>query len=118
MRSALLFAIVACGRSQGVPDDKLGGLVVEAKAPPANVDVEKAGQDPAELTRALDLPYSALIQAFGPHRFSATLRTSVEENGATVSDLSETTLIELGDQNGYHAVYTNSGDYGRETLWT
>jgi hypothetical protein len=118
MRSALLLAIVACGRSQGVPDDKLGGLVVEPKAKASSVDVDKAGQDAAELTRAFELPHSALILALGPHSFSATSRTTVEEAGKIVNDLSETTALEMSEGATYHALYTNSADYGREAIWT
>src|SRR5690242_17387299 len=119
MRSHLvpLLAILACGRSQGVPDDRLGGLVVEPKPAGAGIDVERAASDPGELGRALALPHAAAIAALGAHTSTINTRDRVDESGKAVSELSDTSVIELGDQGAYHAVYTNSADYGREAIF-
>src|SRR5258706_15809048 len=119
MRSAVcVAAILACGRSQGVPDDKLGGLVVETKAPDTKIDVDKASQDPLELGRALGLSHAAVSAALGAHTQTIKTGNTVEEAGKPFSMLTDETVIELGDQSSYHAVYTNSADYGREAIFT
>ena len=121
MRRALLSAIatlaVACGRSEGVPDEQLGGLVIapKTKAPP--IDVARAGKDTKELGRALMLPYRDVITALGPHTYSISTSTVVEEAGKKVNELSDQTSISLGDKGAFSAVYTNSADYGREAMW-
>ena len=109
-------AIVACGRSGGVPDDQLGGLVMEAKAG-AKIDVALAGRDPAELSRALAVPHASVIAALGPHAASVDTRNVVDEGGKQVSELSDHAAIEIGDAGGFHAVYSNSADYGREVIF-
>jgi hypothetical protein len=118
MRRALLFATLAvgCGRSEGVPDEKLGGLVIAPKDKTAPIDVARAAKDPRELGRALELPYRDVVAALGPHTFSITSSTTVDEGGKPVSQLSDQTKIELGDNAAFLAVYTNSGDYGREAM--
>jgi len=53
IRTAVLaLVLAACGRSQGIPDQDLGGLVVETKKPEAPIDVDRAAKDTAELGRA------------------------------------------------------------------
>ncbi|HEU0029146.1 MAG TPA: hypothetical protein VFQ53_00845 [Kofleriaceae bacterium] len=111
-----LLAASACGRSQGVPDEALGGLVIEPK-PAAKVDVERAAQDPDELSRALAVPHDAVVAALGPHAFAIKTKTVVEEGGKVVEELSDETKLELGDRGAYHGVYSNSADYGREALY-
>ncbi len=119
MRRVLLFASLAlgCGRSEGVPDEQLGGLVIAPKTQAAAIDVARATKDPRELGRALSLPYRDVIAALGPHTFEIKTSTTVEEGGKQVNDLSDQTKIELGDNTAFSAVYTNSADYGREALF-
>ena len=109
-----LCAAVACGRSQGVADQDLGGLVVEAKKPDAPIDVARAAREPAELGRALMRPH---VAALGPHTEQTAQHTTVEEAGAVVSDLSETSTLGTGEAGVFHGEYTNSADYGRETIF-
>jgi hypothetical protein len=114
---AVTVALAACGRSQGVADRDLGGLVVAAKPKPEAIDVQRAAKDPAELGRALALPHRALAAALGPHTISIAGSTMVDEGDKRVSELTDHTSIELGDKGAYHAVYTNSADYGREATF-
>ena len=117
MHRALLFATLAlgCGRSEGVPDDKLGALVIAPKQKAEAIDVAKAAKDPKELGRALMLPHGDVAAALGPHTFVITTSTVVEEGGKKVNELTDTTKIELGANEAYQAVYSNSADYGRGT---
>jgi len=122
IRTAVLaLALTACGRSQGIPDQDLGGLVVETKKPEAPIDVERAAKEPAELGRALMRPYRASVAGLGPHTVSvsSTLVTLTDDNNdkKVDRDLSDHATLELGDAGAYHAVYTNSADYGRETIY-
>src|SRR6185312_14060929 len=43
--------------------------------------------------------------------------THVTENGKPVTDLDDTTTIELGQGGAFHAAYANSADYGREVTF-
>lgn len=119
MRRALLFATLAlgCGRSEGVPDEKLGGLVLAPDDKAAPIDVARAAKDPRELSRALALPYTDVVAVLGPHVYSISTATTVEEGGKPVSELSDQTRIELSGKAPFHAVYTNSADYGREVIF-
>lgn len=112
----LLVALVACGRDKGVPDDRLGGLVVEPR-PPAAIDIDQAVKDPAELSRALALPYTTVVAALGPHAVTVDTRTVVEEGDKAVEDLSDRAVLELGANGAFHGLYTNSADYGREAVF-
>ncbi|HEX4418517.1 MAG TPA: hypothetical protein VH165_11485 [Kofleriaceae bacterium] len=98
-------------------DRDLPGLVVEARKAEPPIDVALAAKDPAELGRALARPYRVMLAAIGPHGLSINSTTTVEEAGKTVSDLSDHAQIDNGDGGAYHAVYTNSSDYGRETTF-
>jgi hypothetical protein len=111
-----VIAIAACGRSSGVPDRDLGGLVV---APPkrGKVDVERAVKDPDALGAALSLDEHAIDDAIGPHVTQIAMATHVTENGKPSEDLDDTTTIELGSGGAYHALYANSADYGREVTF-
>lgn len=113
---ALLASIGGCGRSEGVPDEQLGNLVVAPK-PPAPIDVERAGKDPAELGRALLAPHTHVIAAIGPHTATIKTSTAVTEGAATVSSLDDQTVIEVSAGGGFHALYTNDADYGREAIF-
>jgi hypothetical protein len=115
-RAVLLLAslVLGCGRSEGVPDNQLGNLVIAPKTKADPIDVGRAAKDPRELTRAMMLPYHDVITALGPHTYRLSSETIVEEGGKQVEQLSDQTAIELGDKDAFSAVYTNSGDYGRE----
>ncbi|HEY5946842.1 MAG TPA: hypothetical protein VIV40_15170, partial [Kofleriaceae bacterium] len=119
MRRVLLFASLAlgCGRSEGVPDEQLGGLVIAPKTKAEAIDVARAAKDPRELGRALTLPYRDVIAALGPHTYTIATETVVSEGGKQVNTLSDTTKIELGDKAAFSAVYGNSADYGREVIF-
>ena len=119
-RACLLALACACERGHGVADQELGGLVVADHAAPAGIDVAHAAADPDELGRALARPFTAELAALGGHGVDITTRTTVSENGTQVSDLSDTTKLEVGpgsDTAPWHGLYTNSADYGRETTW-
>lgn len=109
--------VFGCGRSQGIDDHDLGGLVYATKPNADPIDLGKAAKDPAELGRALAVPEHAIATALGPHATTIATLTSVEEGGKQVEDLSDHTTIELGDKGAFHAVYTNSADYGREAMF-
>jgi hypothetical protein len=112
-----LGSAVACGRSQGVPDEDLGGLVEQPKQPDPKIAVDRAAKEPSELGRALSQPYRKVIGDLGPHTATLTAVTTVEEAGKPVSSLSDTTKIEIGDAGAFHAVYGNDADYGREVIF-
>lgn len=121
MRMSYLIASLAlasaCGRSEGVPDDKLGTLVIAPKEKHAPIDVARAAKDPAELGRALATPYRDVVTALGPHTYSFKSTNTVDENGKRVSELTDTTKIELGANDTFHGTYENSADYGREAIF-
>lgn len=116
--SVLALCAAACGRARGVSDQDLTGLVVEARKPEAAIDVERAARDPGELGRALARPYRTMLAALGPHSVSVNSVITVTEAGQQVSDLSDHAQIDNGPGGAFHAVYTNSADYGRETTFT
>jgi hypothetical protein len=119
IRFALLaLCAAACSRSQGVSDEDLPGLVVEAQKPEAPIDIERAARDPAELGRALARPYRAMLAALGPHSVAVNTAITVVEGGKQVSELTDHAQIDNGDSGTYRAAYTNSADYGRETTFT
>jgi hypothetical protein len=116
--SALALCAAACGRSKGVSDQDLTGLVVEARKPDAAIDVGRAARDPVELGRALARPYRMMLAALGPHSVAVNSVITVTEAGQPVSDLSDHAQIDNGTGGAYHAIYTNSADYGRETTFS
>ncbi len=83
----------------------------------AAIDVDRAAVDPAELGRALMRRYRDAIAAIGPHTLAVAMTTSVTE-GATSTELGEKYALELGEAGAFHGTYTNTDDYGRETIWT
>ncbi|HEY0477232.1 MAG TPA: hypothetical protein VGD37_06890 [Kofleriaceae bacterium] len=115
--AVLALCLAACSRSQGVSDQDLPGLVTEAQKPEPPVEVERAARDAAELGRALARPYRVMLAALGPHSVAVSSTITVDEAGAQVSELSDHAQIDNGDAGTYHAVYTNSADYGRETTF-
>jgi hypothetical protein len=118
-RSLLLVmcCAAACGRGKGVPDDKLGNLVIAPKSGGDAIDVDLAAKDPAELGRALGAPVTMVQAALGPATITIDTRNTVTENGVTVSGLTDKVTLELGERGAFHGVYANSADYGRETLF-
>lgn len=115
--TVLVLCVAACGRSRGVQDQDLPGLVVEARKPEAPIDVARAARDPAELGRALVRPYRVLLAALGPHTAGVNSSITVTEGNKPVSELSDHAQIDNGTGDAYHAIYTNSADYGRETTF-
>jgi hypothetical protein len=115
---AALAAGAACGRSQGVPDEQLGDLVIDRRAAEAPIDVARAATDPDELGRALARPHGAVVAALGPHTVKLAATNAVLEDGKQVSALDEQTKLELGADGAFHVLYTNSADYGSETIYT
>jgi hypothetical protein len=107
----------ACGRSQGVDDEQLGGLVVTPKAQGSAIDVDHAARDTAELGRALMAPYRATVAVLGPHELAIATETTVNEAGKEVSALLDHTTLVIG-KTAFHATYENSADYGREIVFT
>lgn len=106
-----------CGRAKGVSDQDLGELVVAPKTNVAPIQVQTAATDASELSRALAQPLAKVLAGIGPHTVTITTHTTVEEAGAPVSDLADETTIQLGEMGTFHAVYTNTGDYGREVIF-
>src|SRR5262249_13309392 len=104
-------------RSQGVPDRDLGGLVLAPNQKPAAIDIDLATRDPDALGLALMQPHRDVTAAIGPHTVAIIMTTHVTEGGKAVTDLSDKTAIELGAKGAFHALYTNSGDYGREATY-
>jgi hypothetical protein len=115
--SLWLWAIAACSRSEGIADEQLGGLVVEAKPLERPIDAARAAKDRGELTRALERPHRAMIAALGPHSITIASSTQMIEAGAQISELSDRATIEIGAAGAFHAVYNNSADYGREAIF-
>jgi hypothetical protein len=113
----VVLAWIACGRSQGIPDQDLGGLVIAPKQKADPIDLDRATREAAELGRALALPQHAVAAALGPHTATISTTTTVLEGGKPVSELSDHATLEMGTQGAYHGVYTNSADYGREVTW-
>jgi hypothetical protein len=120
VRSTLLASLAlasACGRSEGIPDDQLGTLVIAPKEKHAAINVARATKDPAELGRALATPYRDIVTALGPHTYTFKSTNWVDENGKRVSELTDTTKLELGTKDTFHGTYENSADYGREAIF-
>lgn len=120
MRPVYVFAslaLAACGGSEGIPDEKLGTLVIAPKDKHDPIDVAKAARDPNELGRALTLSYHDVALALGPHTYTFKSTNTVDEAGKRVSDLSDETRLELGANNAFRGTYNNSADYGREAIF-
>ena len=113
----LALCAVACGRSQGIDDEQLGGLVVTPKPAGSAIDIDHAVKDTAEMGRALMAPYRATVAVLGPHELAIATETTVDEAGKQVSDLSDHTKLVVADKNAFHATYENSADYGREIVF-
>ncbi len=107
----------ACRRNNGVPDEKLGGLVVAPVLAEKPISLDAAAKNPNELLRVLSQPLQAGKGALPPHRVAVTGSNIVEEAGKLVDKLDEQTAIEVADGGRWHATYTNSGDNGREAIF-
>lgn len=114
---AWVLVAASCGRSRGVPDHDLRGLVEAKDQGPQHVDVDRAAKDPEALSIALALPHHAVTTALGPHSVAIASATHVHENGTPTTDLDDKTLIQVGDKGAFYALYTNSADYGREAVF-
>jgi len=79
--------------------------------------VARAARDPVELGRALARPYRVILAALGPHTAGVNSSITVTEGDKPVSELSDHAQIDNGTGDAYHAIYTNSADYGRETTF-
>ena len=115
--AVLALCSAACGRSQGAGDPQLPGLVVEARPAEPPLELTRCAREPGELGRVLLRPYRVALAALGPHRATVSTQTTVEDRGTPVSELSDRTVLDNGEDGAYHAVYTNSADYGRETIY-
>ncbi len=114
---ACVLVAASCGRSQGVPDRDLRGLVEIKDRGPQKVDVERATKDPDALSVALAAPHHVVTAALGLHSVTIATATHVSENGKPTTDLDDKTLIQVGDKGAFYALYTNSADYGREAVF-
>ncbi|HLU68214.1 MAG TPA: hypothetical protein VKZ63_18145 [Kofleriaceae bacterium] len=114
----LLAAAAACGRSDGGrPDAELGGLVHAPDTSPAEIDVARAAKEPAELLRAAALTHAQLSALLGPHQVSGRSHLEVREGNELVESLDEDLSIQLDADGNYHAVSSNSQDYGRDVYF-
>jgi hypothetical protein len=114
---AAALAAAACS-SEGVPDDKLQGLVHPTRTTPAPIDVDKAAQQHGELVRAARLPHRQVGAALGPHIFKGTTRFEVREGAQVVEKLEVTTRLQQDASGGLHCLRENSADYGAEMIFT
>jgi hypothetical protein len=108
---------LGCGRAQGIDDKDLGNLVVAPAVSVEPILATRAAAEPAELSRALMQPFTVVVAAFGPHTTEMAHATIVDEAGKVTSELTETTVIELGDKGVYRGAYENTADYGREVVF-
>jgi hypothetical protein len=115
--AAVCSAAACSGSDEGVPDDRLGGLVVAPSSADHTVDLDQAAGDPMVLARALSMPHQIVAAGLGSHRFRGTSKTTVTEGTAVVEELSDQTRIEFRDGGAFHAVLENSKDYGRESVF-
>ncbi len=102
-----------------MPDRDLGGLVLAPKTTADPIDLARAAVEPSELGRALGMPLHAVSGALGPLAVTIDTTTEVSEAGKVVDSLSDHTAVELGElaKGDFHALYTNSADYGREVVF-
>ena len=108
----------ACGRSgEGRPDDELGGLVKDQAAAGMVIDVDKAAKDARELGRALALGHEQIGILVGPHAMAGRSHVEVREGSSPVEVLDDETAIQLDGKGNYHAVLSNSKEYGREVYF-
>jgi hypothetical protein len=113
---ALLLS-TSCRRSNGVPDEKLGGLVVAPVVTEKAVSLDAAAKDPMELLRALQAPLVAGKAGAKSVRFKESGSSIVSEAGAVVDKIDDESMIEIADSGSWHALYNNSGDNGRESIF-
>jgi len=107
-----------CGRSgDGRPDDELGGLVVDRGTAGARIDVDRAAKDAGELARALALGHDQVGVLIGPHAMAGKSHMEVREGSTPVEVLDDETAIQLDGKGNYHAVLSNSKEYGREVFF-
>jgi hypothetical protein len=116
-----LFALVAavgCGGSgDGRPDKELGGLVQDKAAATSKIDLDRASKDKGELGRALGLGHDQVGTLVGPHAMAGRSHVEVREGSTPVEVLDDETSIQLDGKGNYHAVLSNSKEYGREVFF-
>lgn len=110
-------AAVACGSSEGRPDEELGGLVVAPRTETRAIAVARVGEDPDELLRAAMMPHREVGALLGGHRFRGTSKIEVTEDGKVVESITDTTEIDFREDGEYRAVLENSLDYGRSAYY-
>jgi len=81
------------------------------------VSLDAAAKNPAELLRALNEPLRVGKGALGPHKITSTNSNVITEGGNVIDKLDEQTAIEVADGGAWHAVYSNTGDNGREGIF-
>lgn len=113
-----LAALAGCGRSgDGRPDEELGGLVRDQAAATGKIDVEKAAKDRGELARAVALTHDQIGSLVGPHAMAGRSHVEVREGATPVEVLDDETAVQLDSKGNYHAVLSNSKEYGREVFF-
>jgi hypothetical protein len=116
--SAAAFAAGACGRSgDGRPDEELGGLVKDQATAATAIDAAKAAKEVGELGRALALGHDQVGVLVGPHVVAGRSHIEVREGATPVEVLDDETAIQLDGKGNYHAVLSNSKEYGREVYF-
>lgn len=98
-------------------DAELGGLVHARAEAAVEIDVERAGREPAELLEALGLPHRLVSEALGAHRVRGTSSVEVRRGGEVVDKLSDQTLIALDSGGGFRATLENDREYGRHAIY-
>ena len=107
-----------CGPSgEGRPDEELGGLVEDRSAAASAIDVNRAAKDTGELARALALGHDQVGALVGPHAVAGRSHVEVREGATPVEVLDDETAIQLDGKGNYHAVLSNSKEYGREVFF-
>lgn len=115
---AAALAAGGCGRSgDGRPDGELGGLVRDQATSTSKIDVERAGKDKAELARAVALAHEQVGALVGAHAMAGRSHVEVREGATPVDVLDDETAIQLDAKGNYHAVLSNSKEYGREVFF-
>jgi hypothetical protein len=110
-------ALVACS-SEGVPDERLEGLVHPTRKEPAPIDVDKAAGSAAELVRAARLPHRQVGAALGAHGFKATSWFEVRDAGQLEEQLEVMVRGQQDAAGGLHCTRENSADFGAEMIFT
>lgn len=109
--------LAAACSSEGVPDERLEGLVHPARTEPPAIDVGKAGKQVDELVRAARLPHRKVAAALGAHAFRGRTSVQVSEGGRVIEQLDVDTQVLVDGAGGRHCKRDNSQDYGAEMIF-